>query len=1130
MDVHLVLKSDPSSGNGTPVFQKSTEENKIIFPKFQTKFDFKSISYPNDNVFEKASYSLIKDKFFNKTDSLLLTLGPTNSGKSHLLFQNDNSIIEKSLHCIFENIDQLANDITPIKKFYPNIKNSCEMNNNFNNSVINSQLYLSISMFELYNDSINDLLNSNMIKNDRNNLNIVTDPIDHKLTPRNITKTLVNSYDSAHEIIFNSLKNRKTFPTFANNHSSRSHCFIVFDLYKIYGNVLESTRFTIVDLAGLERSKSARTSGISLREASYTNGSLTELGRCLELISMNQFHKTCLRTNKLTRLVLNDFVKSNNPVNILVTLDPFGEEGLILQTLRYIDPIKYQDLQRKSLLTIKSKQNQRVIGKVEQKHFIDEIDKLRSSQKALKLKIQSLENTLLENENKLRNELYKEHEKNVLQITLDYKKEIDELSNQAISVTDKKLQDQSDSFMVKINGLNKILTEREKELEESLLNLTKTNSQLEELKHQYSQLQALYDELKSNDSKTIEKISTQLEESLVRNESLKMEIEMLNLKYSDIKSNNDTALKQLEDEKSVIINLLKDDLNKSTGKVSQLNNDLLILQEKFQNKENSNEDLNNSIELLKESIRVGESKLQEKETIIKNMQELSKSMKDQNDEILKLKENEICKLESEINEVKARSDKEIGSLKYKLEERANEILLLKNDESAVQNLKEELLNKTNEYKTLYSQMEKLKKTHDEELKSIDESFNLKNDEILLLKKQNTDNEAIFKTQINSKNIEFVNLKAELEAKTSELENNSSKLSNLNVEVEKLKSNYDELLKSKDDIETKLKEEISAFKLLLDKQILKNKTLKYKIQEINDKKEIESETDSAEKKKLNDVLLDLETKLKRKDDEVESIIQSKKSVEEELARLQMVCSDLKDEVSDKAKFLEKYNSLKNKNILLKDQVTSLETNNVKIEEELQTSKTEIQMLKNRISAIEKRELESRKSHTNDSLSEALSQSLTSSQPVNRTPRKSLNLLNTDPLDDIGLPPILSSPIKSSSFNIHNDNVHEKDNTIDIGAAQRKKTKNKISKRDQILQQKENHENDMESKFETPKSNKKMYRALVNTKLSELNKKSSLSVSPKLDAKAKKRKSSSPLKPGKKKVRNSVANEDSLELLE
>jgi hypothetical protein len=71
--------------------------------------------------------------------------------------------------------------------------------------------------------------------------------------------------------------------------------------------------------------------------------------------------------------------------------------------------------------------------------------------------------------------------------------------------------------------------------------------------------------------------------------------------------------------------------------------------------------------------------------------------------------------------------------------------------------------------------------------------------------------------------------------------------------------------------------------------------------------------------------------------------------------------------------------------------------------------------------------------------------------------------------------------------------------------------------------------MDQQYTTSKSNKKMYKALVNTKLSELNKKSSPLPGSK-DAKLKKRKSTSPLKPGKKRVRSSIGPEDSLEQLE
>lgn len=156
MEVHLALKSDPESGP-SPVFHSSKEENKIVFPRFQTQFNFKSISYPENDLFKKVALPLLENKFLKDEDSLLITLGPTNSGKSHLLFQNENSLVDQSLRFIFDSIEPLSDNVERIRQYYPDMVDARTLESSGDVSA-SSFHYLSISMFELYNDNIIDLL------------------------------------------------------------------------------------------------------------------------------------------------------------------------------------------------------------------------------------------------------------------------------------------------------------------------------------------------------------------------------------------------------------------------------------------------------------------------------------------------------------------------------------------------------------------------------------------------------------------------------------------------------------------------------------------------------------------------------------------------------------------------------------------------------------------------------------------------------------------------------------------------------------------------------------------------------------------------------------------------------------
>lgn len=143
---------------------------------------------------------------------------------------------------------------------------------------------------------------------------------------------------------------------------------------------------------------------------------------------------------------------------------------------------------------------------------------------------------------------------------------------------------------------------------------------------------------------------------------------------------------------------------------------------------------------------------------------------------------------------------------------------------------------------------------------------------------------------------------------------------------------------------------------------------------------------------------------------------------------------------------------------------------------------------------------------------------------------MNILDTDPFDDVGLPAIMSSPLKAPDFKIHNDSIAGKDNTINLASSSKKKSKaRKLNKKENFLNQREKHEKKMMETYGSPKSTKKDFKALVNLKPSDMNKKNYNSSPINSKSKLKRSRSSSPLKPGQKKVRKSSGIEDSLENL-
>lgn len=1129
MDVHLVLKKHPEVGNEQEAaFLRSKEENKIVFPRFQTQFAFKSISYPDENVFGKIAAPLIENKLMHGEDSLLLTLGPTNSGKSHLLFQETNSIVDQSLKLIFDRIDSLSTNFDQIKKYYPQIIDARASVEEVNTS-FSSSTHFSISMFELYNDNIVDLLSPDS-KSSRTNLGIVTDPVDFKLTPRNISKFLVNSYESARSLLFSGLKNRKTFPTYSNNESSRSHCFIFLNIHKVYANVLETTRFSIVDLAGLERSKSARTSGLLLKEAGHTNSSLTELGRCLELISMNQFHKTCLRTNKLTRLVLNDFVKHKHPVSILVTLDPFGEEGLILQTLRYIDPIKYQDLQRRSLLVFKSKAKQ--IKGDDHRGLTSEIDRLRKTQKNLKSKIQNLESSMLEKEVTIRKELYEKNEENLAAIILEQKQELNSLSQNFTTQTDEKLQDQANSYDNKLKALNVIIVEKQNTCDQYLKLLESTKSEYELIKKEYSELLINFEDVKSSKSKEVNALTNKLEAAVVDNDLLKLELETLNLKLKDMQANNEQIIK-LKLESKEHIATLESDLKTVNAQINQLRKRLALVTDEAKQKDIELTDSKNENLKLLEKISDLEFAVNTKELKTKSLSKELISQKEMLESSLEMKQTELIDLDTTLKTLREESDFIIKSLKTELDKKDAELAELNSKNSLdTETFDKVLKSKEKELDNSLSEMTVMKDGYQEKIYSLEQEIAKNNQEISILKGNLVSESDLHKSNISKineeKNIlieELNGFKQSSRALENKMQHQKDEIVSLSKKLEQANSDNVEI--------TALSTELQDLRKFLEEEKERKNKLKLKLLEVENEKSNLAVELNEEIKQLRDSNEGLGLELQLKDEKLNEALSVKNRSEEELARLQMQCSDLKSELVEKERYAEKYSLLKEKYESKKESLHAMESEKTALAEELRKKSSQLLEYADKIKNLE-RKLELSGQHQLDRAEKsstveidlALNDVLTGDQAIDKTPRKSLNILNTDPLDNIGLPDILSSPVKPPSFQIHSDSVIANDKIIDLEATQvkRKEKLKKISKRELLSQQKQNHEKKMLETYETPKSNKKKFKTLANTKSSDLNKKS-LTLTSKLDAKLKKRKSSSPLKPGRKKVRKSVGVDDS-----
>ncbi|KAI9874064.1 MAG: hypothetical protein M1830_010229 [Pleopsidium flavum] len=213
-----------------------------------------------------------------------------------------------------------------------------------------------ISMYEVYNDRIFDLLSNTRSLKDLRRRPLLfksTEASPDRKVVAGLRKVVCGNYEEALMVLETGLMERRVAGTGSNSVSSRSHGFFCVEVRnrKLHGgSEWSSSQMTIVDLAGSERARNAKTAGATLAEAGKINESLMYLGQCLQMQS--DWHDGTkpsvvpFRQCKLTELLFSNSFPSThhatpshhrNPQKaiMIVTADPVGDFNATSQILRY---------------------------------------------------------------------------------------------------------------------------------------------------------------------------------------------------------------------------------------------------------------------------------------------------------------------------------------------------------------------------------------------------------------------------------------------------------------------------------------------------------------------------------------------------------------------------------------------------------------------------------------------------------------------------------------------------------------------------------------------------------------------------------------------------------------------------
>ncbi|KAF6025685.1 hypothetical protein EB796_015936 [Bugula neritina] len=179
----------------------------------------------------------------------------------------------------------------------------------------NMEYTLSLSMVEIYNEIIQDLLTAEC--------NVVTaQQVGNNVTMQGLTTHIVNTTEDITELMNMGMTNRTVASTKMNSESSRSHLLIVLTVEgrDLTTQVRTKGTLTLVDLAGSERVAKSEVSGQQLVEAVAINRSLSALGQVFSALGKSALHVP-FRNSKLTQ-VLQPSLSGDAKAALFVAVSP----------------------------------------------------------------------------------------------------------------------------------------------------------------------------------------------------------------------------------------------------------------------------------------------------------------------------------------------------------------------------------------------------------------------------------------------------------------------------------------------------------------------------------------------------------------------------------------------------------------------------------------------------------------------------------------------------------------------------------------------------------------------------------------------------------------------------------------
>ena len=359
--------------NLSTLLNNKTGEN-FSFGKKLSKINFLLTFINLDQVIQpSATNKLIFEELFkpniyhvlNGINMTIFAYGQTSTGKTYTMqgeLPNNAGIIPLTLEEIF---DQIKKD----------------------KDIIDSKI--GVSFIEIYNESINDLLDSSKVNLD------LRETVNKEVIVNNLTEIKISNHEQALNLLIKGNESRIVASTKLNEKSSRSHCIfrlnieITKNVKKInFGEeetekILLKNHINLIDLAGSENSSKTGCVGQRLKEGSNINKSLLALSNVINKLSQNSGNNNAnsqnffvnYRDSKLTRLLQNS-LGGNSKTTIICTITDdgehynetmntihFGNKAKNIKTVVKVNEVKNQNYQQMVLENEKLKKKLKQLEK-----------------------------------------------------------------------------------------------------------------------------------------------------------------------------------------------------------------------------------------------------------------------------------------------------------------------------------------------------------------------------------------------------------------------------------------------------------------------------------------------------------------------------------------------------------------------------------------------------------------------------------------------------------------------------------------------------------------------------------------------------------------------------------------------